>query len=439
MTTPAPQKVVLPNLEYIKYIEPHLSTKIVSFLLTKTNNEMPFLKSLNEKLLTQTNNFEEMKNQKIMEEEKIQSIKEENEKEIAALEEKLKGFLMLSENCEKQNNHDLNYFSLGKKIIEETSPAELIKYATKLFDTKNFSKAASILKSFAIFHENSPKTKSKMIYALYLLFCVKIYMDSPADEVLENFENILTHLEKFNLILDEKFKKNEFDSMSKVQVDFKEILLYRGYLVHWALFIIKYSSGLFLETLFNEKYFPLLENSFPYLLKYLIVFSIINKNRKFVVKLQDTILKKRNKIEKRKDFFIVLLENMFVKFDFHTTLKNLEQCKGIMSNDYFLKDFVDVFDKKVKDFILENYLILNQCVDLNEIKDIFNGDQNLAKNKITELIHFYYPNSTIQIFDNEKKLEFSNDDDEINNFYKIKTEELFSLTGNMVQYFSDYK
>ena len=35
------------------------------------------------------------------------------------IEEKLKGFLNLCENCKKQNNYELNSFALGKKIVKK--------------------------------------------------------------------------------------------------------------------------------------------------------------------------------------------------------------------------------------------------------------------------------------------------------------------------------
>ena len=173
---------ILPNLEYIKFIEPHLATKIVEFLLKINPSEE--IKTLYKNLSIKTKNFEKIKEENLIPESDLNSLKSKTESEIKDLEEKLKGFLNLAENCEKQKTHDLTNFSLGKKIIEQTSPVDIIKFSNLIFDTKDFSKASMILNSFSIFHENNTKTKSKAIYALYLLYSIKLFNDEKPEEII---------------------------------------------------------------------------------------------------------------------------------------------------------------------------------------------------------------------------------------------------------------
>ena len=425
----------LSNLEYLKYIEPHLALKIVEFLIKQNSTEE--IKTLYKNLSIQTRNYEKIQSEKFMSESELNELKSKSESEIKQLEEKLKGFLNLSENCEKQKTHDLNYFSLGKKIIEQTSPIEVLQYSTRLFDIKNFEKACMILKSFSIFHENSPKTKSKAIFALYLLYSIKVFIGENSEEIAKNFEKITKNIDQLKNIFDSLFKKADFDSVDKVQVDFKEILLYRGYLLHWALFMTKHNSALFLDTLFEDKYFSLIESSFVYLLKYLIVFSIINGSRKYIIMLKDAISKKKNFIDKYKDCFIVLLENISNNFNSKDILKNLEECKNIMKNDYFFYEYIDLFDKKIKEYILENYLILNECVNIDDIKFLFNENEEETKKKLINYIEYLYPNAKIK--EENKKISYEVDEEEINNYYKIKTDDLYSLTKNMVEFFKENK
>ena len=383
----------LPNLEYLKYIEPHLALKIVEFLMKQNSTEE--IKSLYKNLSIQTRNYEKIQSEKFMSESELNELKSKSESEIKQLEEKLKGFLNLSENCEKQKTYDLNYFSLGKKIIEQTSPIDILQYSTRLFDIKNFEKACIILKSFSIFHENSPKTKSKAIFALYLLYSIKVLIGDNPQEIEENFEKVTKSIEQLKHIFDSLFKKAEFDSVDRLQVDFKEILLYRGYLLHWALFMIKHNNALFLDTLFKEKYFSLIESSFIYLLKYLIVFSIINGSRKYIMKLKDAISKKKNFIDKHKDCFIVLLENILNNFNSKHILANLEECKNIMKNDYFLYEYSEIFDIKIKEYILENYIILNESINIDDVKFLFNDNENETKKNLINYIEYFYPNTKI--------------------------------------------
>ena len=425
----------LPNLEYIKYLEPHLALKIVEFLMKENATEE--VKTLYKNLSIKTRNFEKIQSEKFMEESELNELKSKNESEIKELEEKLKGFLNLSENCEKQNIYDLNYFSLGKKIIEQTSPSDILKYSMLLFDTKNFNKVCTVLNSFSIFHENSPKTKSKAIYALYLLYSIKVFIGENPIQIEESFIKIAKSIDKLKNLFDSLFKKADFDSVDKAQVDFKEILLYRGYLIHWALFIIKYNSSLFLDILFDDKYFSLIESSFIYLLKYLIVFAVMNGSRKYTTKLKDSILKKKNFINEHKDCFIMLLENILINFNSKDAMKNLEDCKNLMKKDYFLNEFIEQFDKKIKEFILENYLILNECVNIDDVKFLFNENEEETKKNVINYIEYFYPNAKIK--EDNKKIIYEVDDEEINNYYKIKTEDLYSLTKTMVEFFKENK
>ena len=426
---------VLPNLEYLKYIEPHLATKLVEFILKDNPNEE--LKSLYKALSIKTKNFDKISSEKFMSESELTSLKSKTESDIKDYEEKLKGFLNLAENCEKQKTHDLTAFSLGKKIIEQTSPIEIIQFSNLLFDTKDFSKASMILNSFSIFHENNMKTKSKAIYTLYLLFSLKVFSGEKTEDIPEIFSRIVKGVEQLKNIFDSGFKNTDFDGVDKEQVDFREILMYRGYLLHWALFLIKYDSTLFLDTLLDDKYFTLIESSFIYLIKYLVVFAIINGNRKYINKLKEAVSKKKNFITAHRDCFIFLLEDVIVYFNSENAKKSLEECKNMMKMDYFLYEYIDIFEKKVKEFMIENSIILNESLNIDDMKFILGEDDSKTKKLLIKKIKYLYPNAEIK--EEDKKINYEMSDDEINEFYKIKTEDMYSLTKNMVEFFKQNK
>ena len=385
----------LPNLEYLKYIEPHLSTKILEFILKIDQNEE--LKSLYKTLTIKTRNFTKINSEKFLSESDSTSLKSKTDEEIKNYEEQLRGYLNLAENCEKQKTYDLNFFSLGKKIIEQTPPKDIIQFSNILFDTNDYSKASMILNSFSIFHENNIKTKSKAIFALYLLYSLRIYSQEKVEEIPKIFSKIVKGIDQLKNFFDDRFKQTDFDAVDREQIDFREILLYRGYLLHWALFLVKYDMTLFLDTLFDDKYFSLIESSFIYLIKYLIVFAIINGNRKFIYKLKDSISKKRNFISNNRDCFILLLEDILIYFNSKNAKTNIENCKNLMKNDYFMQDYIDIFDKKVKELMVENYLILNESIDIEEIKFILDEEKDENTKKILiEKIEYLYPNAAIK-------------------------------------------
>ena len=115
----------------------------------------------------------------------------------------------------------------------------------------------------------------------------------------------------------------------------------------------------------------------------------------------------------------------------------MEECKNKMKEDYFMYEYIDLFDKKIKEFMLENYLILNESVDIEEIKFILDEEEENTKKIVIEKIKYLYPNS--EICEEDKKIKFEVKDDEINEFYKIKAEDMYSLTKNMIEFFKENK
>ena len=417
----------LPNMVYIKYLEPHLVVKILEFL-QKNNSSNEDIKNLYIKILSSIQDFEKQKENKIFDDDKIAELKEKNEKEKQELFEKLEGFLNLSNNCIRENNFDLNSFSLGRKIIDETSPNLIIAYVKKLFDNLELNKAKDILTSFIKLNKIVNKNLSKIIYALYLLYSINILSNQDSKIIEKNFIGILKSLEHLKEHLDSEFRKTNFDSVDKIQVDFKEILLYRGYIIHWSLFLLESNVELFLDTLFKDTYFTLIENIFQYMYSYLIIFSILTKSKKYIYQIKESI----KKINIQDDKFVDLFKEMFINYNIGNSVKLLEECKNIMKNDYFVYIYIDKFNEKCKETIIENYIFLNETIDLNDLSELFNKNIDDTKKYTKDVIKFNYPLAEIEEKDNNE-IEIKNDEREMENYYNIKTQELFDLTSNMVQ------
>ena len=64
-------------------------------------------------------------------------------------------------------------------------------------------------------------------------------------------------------------------------------------------------------------------------------------------------------------------------------------------------------------------------------------DDSKTKKLLIEKIKYLYPNAEIK--EEDKKINYEVSDDEINEFYKIKTEDMYSLTKNMVEFFKQNK
>ena len=87
--------------------------------------------------------------------------------------------------------------------------------------------------------------------------------------------------------------------------------------------------------------------------------------------------------------------------------------------------------------MIENSIILNESLNIEDMKFILGEDDSKTKKLLIEKIKYLYPNAEIK--EEDKKINYEVSDDEINEFYKIKTEDMYSLTKNMVEFFKQNK
>lgn len=144
-------------------------------------------------------------------------------------------------------------------------------------------------------------------------------------------------------------KKINIDYIDRVHVDYKEILINRGYLLQWGLFLLlenKNGAEKYLDIFFNPKNLTIIENSFRSLLKYGIVLSIITKSRKCFSLIKDhfygnsyfSLLSaphdQDSQQESNDGCFYELFDSLYINFDLEKSIQNLEECKKV---DKFLK------------------------------------------------------------------------------------------------------
>ena len=205
-------------------------------------------------------------------------------------------------------------------------------------------------------NESNKKNFSKTIFAFYLMYSINILLKMSNKKVETSFSLIISSIERLKNSLDEDFKKVNFESGEKIQLGYKQLLIYRGYLVHWALFLLDNNLELFLDVLYEDKYFQMIETSFPYLFKYLICFSIIAKSKKFISKLKESFIKNKSEVEQ--DPYVQLFDSIFIDFDNDAAYDLVQKCKNLMKEDYFLNSFGSIFEEKIKETIVENYILL---------------------------------------------------------------------------------
>ena len=420
------------NIEFLKFSEPHLALQAADFLQRNNPSSNQHIQTIYKNLVISSQDYERQKSLNIFTDAEIAEKKQQNQKTEEDLESQLHGFLNLCQNCKQQNNYDINTFALGKKIIDETNPILILDFAKRLFDSGKYDKAKSILYAYAMLNESNKKNISKGIFAFYLIYSINIVTKQSPKTIENSFIQILAGVEKLKNHLDEEFKKLNFESVDKIPIDFKHILLYRGYIIHWALYLLENNIEIFLDTLLDDKYFMLIESVFPYMFKYLIVFTVITKSKKYLNKLKDFL--RKNDAFGKDELFISLFKNAFIDYaSFDIIAKQLCQTECKMKEDYFMHGYVNAFSAKYKEMIVENYVLTNEFVDVKEIAELFAGDESNAKKIVGDVIKFIYPQANVVEKENGV-IGYDMEDNDGDCYYKIQTEELFKLTKGMVEF-----
>jgi hypothetical protein len=175
-----------------------------------------------------------------------------------------------------------------------------------------------------------------------------------------------------------------------LQIDFKYVLLYRSFLLHWGLFLVKDSqSGLesFLSLAFERNYFTLIDGTFEYIWKYLVVLSIITKSKTSIKTLRNSFSSLHYE-----DAYTKLFNSIFVLYeDTECAFKNVRQISELLKKDFFLSSYEFVFLSKCKEIIIENSIRLNNTIDLVYLAKNFGESEEETKKALTDYIITYHP------------------------------------------------
>jgi hypothetical protein len=164
-------------------------------------------------------------------------------------------------------------------------------------------------------------------------------------------------------------------------------LLFKSYLIHLSLFLIKDNKGLekFLNSAFEESSFSLIESSFNHIFRYLIVIAIISKSKDKINTLKNTF-----SVLGYEDEFIRLFNAIFVNFDIESSCDLTNQCVKLMDSDYFLSGYVNIFAGKCKETLLENHIMLNSSIDIKFFADNFREKVESTEKYVVDFLNRNY-------------------------------------------------
>lgn len=145
----------------------------------------------------------------------------------------------------------------------------------------------------------------------------------------------------------------------------------------------------FLELNFSNDYYTLIETSFENFFKYLIVFSILFKQKSKINILKHTFENNSYGNSEFIDFF----KCVFVDFDVQKSAEYIKKLKTYFMDDYFLQQYYEDFSAKAMEFIIENYLLLNSSVDLKLFSSIYNNQIEETKKMFEGFFNVYFPDA----------------------------------------------
>ncbi|KAL0488747.1 hypothetical protein AKO1_015821 [Acrasis kona] len=145
-------------------------------------------------------------------------------------------------------------------------------------------------------------------------------------------------------------------------------LEHRSWWIHWSLFVFwnhpNGRSGI-IDQFFLEKYLSVIQNSCPWVLRYLAVAVVINKRRRS--QLKDLVKVIEQESNTYSDPVLKFLANLYIKVDFEGAQSELPACSKVLANDYFLHSFVADFLENSRVFIFESYAKIHKVIDLDSL------------------------------------------------------------------------
>ena len=146
----------------------------------------------------------------------------------------------------------------------------------------------------------------------------------------------------------------------------------RTWWLHWSLFVyFNHDQGrtLLLETFLSPTYLNTIQTSCPWVLRYLVVASILSRKAPSPSSRVRHSIREIVKIVQMEEYqytdpVTTFLKELYVEFDFEAAQKALKEAEKVVANDFFLDNFGDDFMDNARYLISEAYCRIHQRIDI---------------------------------------------------------------------------
>jgi len=295
-----------------------------------------------------------------------------------------------------EGNFKLEYLESHYGITENTLES-MYKYAKFQFECGNYSGAAEYLYYYRTLSIAREHDTSAMWGKL------------SAEILMQNWDTALEDL---------KILREHLDNSPGHQ------LQARTWLIHWALFIFfNHPDGRdgIIDMFFQDKYMSAIQTTCPHVLRYLTTACITNKKKRGQIKELVRIIEQEHTTYR--DPITEFVHALFVNYNFDQAQEKLQNCEGVLLNDFFLVSCHEEFIENAKLMIFENYCRIHSVIDIGMVAEKLGMDRDKAEVWIVNLIRQARLDARIDSQANQVIM-----DSQANNVYQLVKEKTKNLS-----------
>ncbi len=334
------------------------------------------------------------------EEQELSARREETLAELETLENTCQPLLSILKDEETLQNlideekFNLEYLS-AEHGVDEQVLLSFYRYGKLTYETGDYQQVIYIMLYFRELAPNTPESTM----ALWGKLASEILM-------LKTTENVYSALKDIELL-----QKAIDDGEDNIQnsAQHLEQLQFRSWLLHWSLFVYfksniqdveeadadaeypnaenmpDFLNAQMMEHFMNHRNLGAIQTNCPWLLRYLTAAIVCGgkKNRKYRNKLVGVIQQEQYSY---RDPITMFMECLYIDFDFARAQEILKECEVVLSNDFFLQDFVDTFMENGRVTIFESYCRTFTKIDTQQLSQRIAIDPKDAEEWIVNLV-----------------------------------------------------
>ncbi|OMJ12663.1 Eukaryotic translation initiation factor 3 subunit E [Smittium culicis] len=175
----------------------------------------------------------------------------------------------------------------------------------------------------------------------------------------------------------------------------------RVWLLHWSLFVFfNHPNGRdgILEMMLMPQYSNTIQNACPWLVRYLVAASVVNRRRRNNIKEVVKIVNNLGYLYS--DPLTEFISALYINFDFDLACIKLKECELVLENDFFLTGASDDFVDCARLYFAEVYCKIYSRIDLSKLTAKLNMEQEDGEKWIVKLIRETRLDAKVNLKDN---------------------------------------